>query len=87
MGGGSKDAMLNQFTANATGRTVLAGPTESTALGNVMMQLKADGVVSNLSEGRAIISASCEPKIFEPSKKDSSLWSDALAKFKEAYIK
>lgn len=86
MGGGSKDAVLNAFTANATGRTILAGPTESTALGNVAMQMKADGVVSNLAQARAVISASCEPKIFEPSKVDAQLWADALGKFKERFL-
>lgn len=86
MGGGSKDAMLNQFTANATGRTILAGPTESTALGNVAMQMKADGMVKNLAEARAIISASCQPKIFEPQKESAAKWADALGKFKSLYI-
>ena len=86
MGGVSKDAVLNAFTANATGRTILAGPTESTALGNVAMQMKADGVVSNLAQARAVISASCEPKIFEPSKVDAQLWADALGKFKERFL-
>ncbi|MBE6412086.1 MAG: rhamnulokinase [Opitutales bacterium] len=84
MGGGSRDAMLNQFTANATGRVVLAGPTESTALGNTMMQMKADGVVSNLAEARAIISASCEPKIFEPCKAESQMWAEARERFASA---
>lgn len=81
MGGGSRDAMLNQFTANATGRVVLAGPTESTALGNAVMQMKADGVVSNLAEGRAIISAGCDPKIFEPCKEEAQMWAEAREHF------
>ncbi len=85
MGGGSKDSMLNQFTADATGRTVLAGPTESTALGNVAMQMKADGIVGNLAEARAIISASCEPKVYEPSREAAPKWADALGKFREMY--
>ncbi len=87
MGGGSRDAMLNQFTANATGKTVLAGPVESTALGNAAMQMKADGEVSNLAQARAVISAGCEPKIFEPSKADAALWADALGKFSELAAK
>ena len=81
MGGGSRDAMLNQFTANATGKVVLAGPAESTALGNTAMQMKADGVVSNLAEARAIISASCEPKIFEPCKAELQMWAEARERF------
>ncbi len=87
MGGGSKDSMLNQFTANATGRVVLAGPTESTALGNAAMQMKADGVVSNLAEARAIISNSCDLKIFEPNKAEASVWREAIDKFKEVCAK
>ena len=68
MGGGSKDAMLNQFAADATGCEISAGPTESTAFGNVAMQMKALGDISSVAEGRAVIVNSCEPKIFEPSK-------------------
>ena len=48
MGGGSKNRVLNQFTANATGRTVVAGPAEATALGNIAMQMLATGAVSSL---------------------------------------
>lgn len=50
------------------------------------MQMKADGVVSNLAQARAVISASCEPKIFEPSKADAQLWADALGKFKARFL-
>lgn len=68
MGGGSKDAMLNQFTANATGRTVKAGPTESTALGNAIMQMKASGDISCVKQGRQIIAESFDIKTFVPQK-------------------
>ena len=68
MGGGSKDAMLNQFTANATGKVVKAGPTESTALGNAIMQMKAAGVIASVQEGRKIIADSFGIKVFEPQK-------------------
>lgn len=66
MGGGSRDDMLNQLTADVTGKTVLAGPVESTALGNVVMQMKASGDISSMAEGRAIVSASCNPKKYTP---------------------
>lgn len=66
MGGGSKDEMLNQFAANATKRVVRAGPTESTALGNVIMQMKAAGDVSNINEGRAAVLSGCPTKVFIP---------------------
>ena len=68
MGGGSKDAMLNQFTANATGKVVKAGPTESTALGNAIMQMKASGDIASVKEGRKIIAESFEIKTFIPQK-------------------
>ena len=67
MGGGSKDSMLNQFAADATGCEISAGPTESTACGNAVMQMKASGDISSVREGREIILASCEPKVFSPS--------------------
>ena len=53
VGGGSRNRLLNQFTANATGRPVIAGPVEATALGNVAMQMLATGHVSSLDEARA----------------------------------
>src|SRR5881398_3209895 len=55
VGGGSKNRLLNQFTADATGRSVLAGPVEATALGNIAMQMVAVGAVADLAEARGII--------------------------------
>lgn len=66
IGGGSKNRLLNQFTAEATGRTVLAGPAEATALGNLAMQMLATGAVTSLNEARALIEKSYPPEIFEP---------------------
>jgi rhamnulokinase len=66
IGGGSKNRLLNQFTADATGRTVLAGPAEATALGNVAIQMLAAGAAGALSEVRALIERSYPPEIFEP---------------------
>ncbi len=68
MGGGSKDAMLNQFTADITGKIVKAGPTESTALGNAIMQMKASGDISTVAQGRKIIAESFQIKKFIPRK-------------------
>ena len=53
VGGGARNRLLNQFTADATGRTVVAGPVEATALGNVAMQMLATGAVSSLAEASA----------------------------------
>ena len=58
IGGGSRNRVLNQFTADATGRTVIAGPVEATALGNIAMQMLATGAVTTLSQARAIIAQS-----------------------------
>ena len=66
IGGGSQNSLLNQMTANATGIPVVAGPSEATALGNVMMQAKGLGVVNNLQEIREIIRNSVSPEIFYP---------------------
>jgi rhamnulokinase len=60
IGGGSLNKFLNQFTANSTGATVLAGPQECTAIGNVMLQAKAAGLVDDIWEMRAIIADSTE---------------------------
>jgi rhamnulokinase len=66
VGGGSRNRLLNQFTANATGRPVIAGPVEATALGNVAMQMLATGHVSSLDEARRIIDRSFPVERFEP---------------------
>jgi len=66
VGGGSQNNLLNQLAANATGLTVLAGPVEATALGNIMAQAIATGEIKSLAEGRAIIANSTTPKVFEP---------------------
>jgi rhamnulokinase len=66
VGGGSRNALLNQFTADATGRAVVAGPVEATALGNVAMQMLAVGAVGSLAEARRIIEHSFPVERFEP---------------------
>jgi len=55
VGGGSRNALLNQFVADATGRTVLAGPSEATATGNVLIQAIGAGELSGLDEARALV--------------------------------
>ena len=66
IGGGSQNALLNQFTADATGRRVLAGPVEATALGNLAMQMVGLGVVESLDEARELLDQSFPPRLFEP---------------------
>lgn len=79
VGGGCQDRLLNQFTANAIGVTVKAGPVEATGLGNILAQMLADGAISSLSEGRAIVAASVEVEDFEPV--DDEVWALAREKF------
>ena len=76
IGGGSKNDYLNQFTANATGLCVLAGPQEGTALGNIMVQAKAVGMVNDIWEMRHIIANSVSLKQYRP--QDTELWDKAF---------
>ena len=66
IGGGSKNRLLNRFTANATGKTVVAGPSEATAIGNVMLQAYAAGLVPDLPRMRSLIAASVPVEIYTP---------------------
>jgi rhamnulokinase len=70
IGGGSKNRLLNQLTADATGRRVLAGPAEATALGNVALQVLATGEASSLREVRSMIERSFPTERFEPLETD-----------------
>jgi rhamnulokinase len=81
IGGGSKNRLLNQLTANATGRTVLAGPVEATALGNVGMQILATGGASSLQEVRAIVERSFPTEAFEPV--DIDKWDQHAERFEQ----
>ncbi len=67
IGGGSLNAHLMQLTADALGIPVVAGPTESTALGNVLVQLRADGKVKDLAEMRRVAINSTDTKTYLPS--------------------
>jgi len=80
VGGGIKDEMLCQFTAEATGRTVLAGPVEATAIGNLMMQIMAIGEVKTLKEIRKIVKNSFPITKYIPHEID--LWDKAYVIFK-----
>ncbi len=79
-GGGSRNRVLNQFAADATGRTVIAGPVEATALGNIAMQMLATGAVATLAEARAIIARSFPTERFEPTP--AAGWDLAFARFR-----
>ena len=79
IGGGSLNKYLTQFTANATGATVLAGPQEGTAIGNIMLQAKSAGLVSDIWEMRRIIANSLELVKYEPQDKEA--WDAAYDKY------
>ncbi len=71
IGGGSKNNLLNQFTANAMGIEVIAGPSEATAIGNLMIQAKAAGIVNSKNEIRQIIRNSTNLESFVPEEKET----------------
>lgn len=70
IGGGTKDGLLCQMTANSCDRTVKAGPIEATVMGNVAVQLMSDGSVKNIGQARKIVADSSELKTFEPKDTD-----------------
>lgn len=79
IGGGSLNKYLNQFTANSCGLTVLAGPQEGTAIGNIMLQAKANGMVKDVWEMRHVIAQSLKIQRFEP--QDKALWDAAYKRY------
>lgn len=79
IGGGTKDGLLCQMTANSCDRTVKAGPIEATVMGNVAVQLMSNGSVKNIGQARKIVAESSELKTFEP--KDTDKWAEAYKDF------
>jgi rhamnulokinase len=80
VGGGSRNALLCQLTADACDRPVVAGPVESTALGNLMVQAVAAGEIDDLDRGRAAVAASTSQQTYEPHS--CQPWEEALARFR-----
>lgn len=70
VGGGSKNRLLNQFTANATRCRVVAGPSEATSIGNAIMQAVGLGHLNGVTEGRAVIRSSFPPEIYLPEESE-----------------
>jgi rhamnulokinase len=79
VGGGALNGYLNQATANATGRSVLAGPVEATGLGNLLMQAVACGITT-VEEGRRRIAQAFAPRRFEPA--DADAWAGARERYR-----
>ncbi|MFA6744553.1 MAG: FGGY-family carbohydrate kinase, partial [Bacteroides graminisolvens] len=79
IGGGSRNDLLNQFTANSTGITVVAGPSEATAIGNIMVQAMAAEKSSGMDEMRKLINSSIPLTTFDP--QDTGEWNCAYKRF------
>ncbi len=80
VGGGIKDKMICQFTANATKRKVSTGPVEATSIGNVVVQAMAMGAIKDLKEGRQVVKNSFDITVYEP--QDSEAWDKAYEEWK-----
>lgn len=80
MGGGTKNKLLSQFTADALGRRVISGPIEATSIGNIIIQAIANKDIESWQEGMAIIRNSFDILTFEPG--DKAPWDEAYDKFK-----
>jgi rhamnulokinase len=81
VGGGTQNRLLSQFTADATGRVVITGPVEATAIGNLMVQAIALGHIGSLDDARALIANSFETSMFEPGNRAG--WDEAYARLLE----
>jgi rhamnulokinase len=80
VGGGSQNELLNQMTADACNRVVVAGPIEATAAGNILVQAMATGDIKSLAEARQIVRESFEVKRYEP--QHSGKWEEAYVRYK-----
>jgi rhamnulokinase len=81
LGGGSRNGLLNQLAADATGREVVTGPVEATALGNVLVQALALGMLGSVAEGRELIARSFELGRYAP--RADARWEAAYAQYLE----
>jgi rhamnulokinase len=80
VGGGTQNELLNQMTADACGRRVIAGPVEATAIGNILVQAMAVGAVKSLDDARGIVRASFNVKTYEP--RDAKKWDGMYERFR-----
>ena len=79
VGGGSRNAMLNQFTADSLGLPVMAGPEEATAVGNFMAQAMGLGVIESMADARPLIREAFPIRTFKP--RDTAAWNQAYERF------
>ena len=83
VGGGSKDTLMCQFTADACKRPVAAGPQDATVLGNMLVQLISAGKIASIREGRNLIAASFPPVWYE--SENASLWEEGYKHYCDLY--
>jgi rhamnulokinase len=81
VGGGSLNDCLNQATADATGRPVLAGPVEATAIGNTLVQAVSSGTLPTLAHSRELVRRTTQPRRFEP--RQTKVWEVAARRYRE----
>lgn len=81
VGGGVRNSLLCQFTANSLGIPVLAGPFEAAATGNILMQMKAVGTIDSVSQGRALLRKSIN--LIEYAPKDTERWNEVFSKYQK----
>jgi rhamnulokinase len=79
VGGGTRNETLLQFTADAIGRPVWSGPTEATAIGNLLGQVMASGRIASVAEGRALVRESFPIRTYEPQASEG--WDEAFQRF------
>ncbi|UCG26418.1 MAG: rhamnulokinase [Chloroflexota bacterium] len=79
VGGGSKNQLLNQMTADASGLPVVAGPAEATVIGNALVQLITLGELADLGQARQAVAGTTELKRYEP--RDRTAWDDAYGRY------
>jgi rhamnulokinase len=80
VGGGSQNALLNQFTADACNRPVVAGPVEATAIGNVLVQALGAGVLGSLADAREVVRRSFEVRTFSPRQPEA--WNEPYQRYR-----
>ncbi len=81
IGGGSRETVLNQFTADCCGIPVYAGPNEATAIGNLTAQAIASGEIKDLAQARAMIADSFDVQLYEPNLAKKAMWDTGYEKF------
>ena len=79
VGGGSRNTLLCQWTADACGRPVIAGPVEATAIGNVLVQMIGLGLIADLRQAREVVRESFEVRTFEP--QEPGRWDEPYRRF------